>query len=144
MQKGVREAAATGVLSGYPLMDLKVTVLDGSSHDVDSSELAFSVAGSMSFQAAVKKASMVILEPLMKLEVVVPEEYLGDVMGELTSRRGKIMGMSQRAGAHVVSAVAPLAEMFGYATDLRSATQGRAHYTMQVAGYEEVPTTCMV
>jgi elongation factor G len=140
VQKGVREAAATGVLSGYPLMDLKVTVLDGSSHDVDSSELAFSVAGSMSFQAAVKKASMVILEPLMKLEVVVPEEYLGDVMGELTSRRGKIMGMSQRAGAHVVSAVAPLAEMFGYATDLRSATQGRAHYTMQVAGYEEVPT----
>ncbi len=139
VEKGVREAAETGVLAGYPLVDLKVTVLDGSYHDVDSSELAFSVAGSMSFQAAVKKAGLVILEPLMKLEVVVPEEYLGDVMGELTSRRGKILGMSQRAGAHVVSALAPLAEMFGYATDLRSATQGRAHYTMQIAGYEEVP-----
>ena len=139
VEKGVREAAETGVLAGYPLVDLKVTILDGSYHDVDSSELAFSVAGSMSFQAAVKKAGLVILEPLMKLEVVVPEEYLGDVMGELTARRGKILGMSQRAGAHVVSALAPLAEMFGYATDLRSATQGRAHYTMQVAGYEEVP-----
>ena len=139
VEKGVREAAETGVLAGYPLVDLKVTILDGSYHDVDSSELAFSVAGSMSFQAAVKKAGLVILEPLMKLEVVVREEYLGDVMGELTARRGKILGMSQRAGAHVVSALAPLAEMFGYATDLRSATQGRAHYTMQVAGYEEVP-----
>ena len=141
VKKGVREAAETGVLAGYAVVDVKVTVLDGSYHDVDSSELAFGVAGSMAFQDALKKAGLVILEPVMKLEVVVPEEYLGDVMGELTSRRGKIRGMSERAGAQVVSAQAPLAELFGYATDLRSATQGRAHFSMQVAGYEEVPAS---
>jgi elongation factor G len=139
VEKGIRQAAETGILAGYPLVDVKVRVTDGSYHDVDSSELAFSVAGSMAFQDAAKKAGLVILEPVMRLEVVVPDEYLGDVMGDLTSRRGKIRGMSQRAGAQVVSAQVPLAEMFGYATDLRSATQGRAHYTMQVAGYEEVP-----
>ncbi|MEE9197048.1 MAG: EF-Tu/IF-2/RF-3 family GTPase, partial [bacterium] len=141
VKKGVREAAETGVLAGYAVVDVKVTVLDGSYHEVDSSELAFGVAGSMAFQDALKKAGLVILEPVMKLEVVVPEEYLGDVMGDLTSRRGKIRGMSERAGAQVVTAQAPLAEMFGYATDLRSATQGRAHFSMQVAGYEEVPAS---
>ncbi|MFQ5913397.1 MAG: elongation factor G [Nitrospinota bacterium] len=139
VKKGIQEAAESGVLVGYPVVDVKATVVDGSYHEVDSSEIAFGVAASMAFQQAVKKAAPIILEPVMKLEVVVPEEYLGDVMGDLTSRRGKIRGMSQRAGAQVVNAQIPLAEMFGYATDLRSATQGRAHYTMQVAGYEEVP-----
>jgi len=115
-----------------------VKVVDGSYHDVDSSEMAFSIAGSLAFQGAMRKAGLVILEPVMKIEVVVPEDYLGDVMGDLPSRRGKISGMSRRAGAHVVSALVPLAEMFGYATDLRSSTQGRADYTMQVAGYEQV------
>ena len=141
VEKGVRGAADTGILAGYPVVDVKVTVEDGSYHDVDSSELAFSVAGSLAFQGAMRKAGMVVLEPLMKLEVVVPEDYLGDVMGDLTSRRGKISGMFRRAGAQVVSALVPLAEMFGYATDLRSSTQGRAHYTMQVAGYEQVPAS---
>jgi len=138
VEKGVRQAADTGILAGYPVVDMKVKVVDGSYHDVDSSEMAFSIAGSLAFQGAMRKAGLVILEPVMKIEVVVPEDYLGDVMGDLPSRRGKISGMSRRAGAHVVSALVPLAEMFGYATDLRSSTQGRADYTMQVAGYEQV------
>jgi elongation factor G len=138
VEKGVRQAADTGILAGYPVVDMRVKVVDGSYHDVDSSEMAFSIAGSLAFQGAMRKAGLVILEPVMKIEVVVPEDYLGDVMGDLPSRRGKISGMSRRAGAHVVSALVPLAEMFGYATDLRSSTQGRADYTMQVAGYEQV------
>jgi len=128
-----------GVLAGYPMVDVKVTLYDGSYHDVDSSEMAFKVAGSMGFKDGAKKASPVILEPVMSVEVVVPDEYMGDVIGDLNSRRGKIQGMEQRGTAQVIRSVVPLSEMFGYATDLRSATQGRATYTMQFSHYEEVP-----
>ncbi len=139
VRQGVLEAAQRGVLAGYPFVDIKATALDGSYHDVDSSDMAFKIAGSMAFKGAVKGAGLVLLEPIMDVEVVAPEEYLGDIVGDLSSRRGKIQEMASRAGAKVISARLPLAQMFGYATDLRSKTQGRAHFTMQVAGYEEMP-----
>ncbi|HVO26032.1 MAG TPA: elongation factor G [Candidatus Margulisiibacteriota bacterium] len=139
VERGVRDATETGTLAGYPIVDVKVTLLDGSYHEVDSSEIAFKIAGSMAFKDAVSKASPVILEPVMAVEVVVPEEFMGDVIGDLSGRRGKIQGMDARAGAQVIEAQVPLAEMFGYATDLRSMTQGRATYTMQFSHYEPVP-----
>ncbi len=139
VDKGIQEAMGTGVLAGYPVVDIKVTLVDGSYHDVDSSEMAFKIAGSMGFKEGCSKASPVLLEPIMSVEVVVPEEYMGDVIGDLNSRRGQIMGMEARAGAQVVVAMVPLAMMFGYATDLRSATQGRATYTMTFHHYEQVP-----
>ena len=127
------------MLAGYPIVDVKVTLLDGSYHEVDSSEIAFKIAGSMAFKEAASKANPVILEPVMAVEVVVPEEFMGEVIGDLSSRRGKIQGMDARAGAQVITAQVPLAEMFGYATDLRSMSQGRATYTMQFSHYEPVP-----
>jgi elongation factor G len=139
VDKGIQEAKETGVLAGYPVVDFKVTLIDGSYHDVDSSEMAFKIAGSMAFKEACQKAGAQILEPIMSVEVVVPEEYMGDVIGDLNSRRGRIMGMESRAGAQVVSAMVPLAQMFGYSTDLRSATQGRATYTMTFDHYEPAP-----
>jgi elongation factor G len=139
VDKGIQEALGTGVLAGYPVVDVKVTLVDGSYHDVDSSEMAFKIAGSMGFKEGCAKASPVLLEPIMSVEVVVPEEYMGDVIGDLNSRRGQIMGMESRGGAQVVTAMVPLAMMFGYATDLRSATQGRATYTMTFHHYEQVP-----
>jgi len=137
--KGAEEAATRGVIAGFPMVDIKVACFDGSYHDVDSSEMAFKIAGSMGFKEGAAKASPVLLEPVMKVEVVVPEDYMGDVMGDLSSRRGRIMGMESRAGAQVINAHVPLANMFGYATDLRSATQGRATYTMHFDHYEQVP-----
>lgn len=139
VDKGILEAMDTGVLAGYPSVDIKVTLVDGSYHEVDSSEMAFKIAGSMGFKEGCAKAGPIILEPIMSVEVVMPEEYMGDVIGDLNSRRGRIMGMESRAGAQVVSAMVPLAQMFGYATDVRSATQGRATYTMTFDHYEQVP-----
>ncbi|WP_298040080.1 elongation factor G [uncultured Desulfuromonas sp.] len=136
---GAKEAAENGVVAGFPLVDVKVACYDGSYHDVDSSEMAFKIAGSMGFKAGVAKAGAVLLEPMMAVEVVVPEEYMGDVMGDLSSRRGKVMGMEARGIAQVINAHVPLSSMFGYATDLRSATQGRATYTMVFDHYEQVP-----
>jgi elongation factor G len=141
VEKGVREALEGGVLAGYPMVDVKVTLTDGSYHDVDSSEIAFKIAGSMAVKEGVAKARPIILEPIMAVEVVVPEEFMGEVMGDISSRRGRIQGMDARAGAQVINAQVPLAQMFGYATDLRSKTQGRATYTMQFAHYEPVPAT---
>jgi elongation factor G len=139
IEKGIREAMLNGVMAGYPMVDFRVIVTDGSYHDVDSSEMAFKIAGSMGFKDAARRATPTLLEPIMTLEVVVPEEYMGDVIGDLNSRRGKIMGMKVRAAAQVIDALVPLKEMFGYATDLRSMTQGRAVFTMQFAHYEGVP-----
>ncbi|MCY3825701.1 MAG: elongation factor G [Nitrospinae bacterium] len=139
VENGVREAMENGVLAGYPLLDIEVTLFDGSFHQVDSSEVAFKIAGSMAFREAAKKARPVLLEPIMDMEVVCPADFLGDVMGDLTSRRGRIREMEDRAGAKVVNASVPLSEMFGYATDVRSMTQGRATYTMQFGRYEEMP-----
>ncbi len=139
IENGVKEAMETGVLAGYPMVDIKVIVYDGSYHDVDSSEMAFKIAGSMGFKAGAQKADPVILEPYMKVEVVVPEDYMGDVIGDLNSRRGRIEGMEARAGAQAIKSFVPLAEMFGYATDLRSKTQGRGNYTMEFDHYEDVP-----
>ena len=139
VENGVREAMENGVLAGYPLLDIEVTLFDGSFHQVDSSEVAFKIAGSMAFREAAKKAKPVLLEPIMDMEVVCPADFLGDVMGDLTSRRGRIREMDDRAGAKVVNASVPLSEMFGYATDVRSMTQGRATYTMQFGRYEEMP-----
>ena len=139
VENGVREAMENGVLAGYPLLDIEVTLFDGSFHAVDSSEVAFKIAGSMAFREAAKKAKPVLLEPIMDMEVVCPSDFLGDVMGDLTSRRGRIREMDDRAGAKVVNASVPLSEMFGYATDVRSMTQGRATYTMQFGRYEEMP-----
>ncbi|MRR56734.1 MAG: elongation factor G [Deltaproteobacteria bacterium] len=139
VDKGIKEAMDTGVLAGFPVVDIKVSLIDGSYHDVDSSEMAFKIAGSMGFKEGCAKASPVLLEPIMSVEVVVPEEHMGDVIGDLNSRRGRIMGMESRAGAQVISSMVPLATMFGYATDLRSATQGRATYTMTFHHYEQVP-----
>ncbi len=139
VEKGVREAAETGVLAGYPMVDVKVALTDGSYHEVDSSEMAFKIAGSMAFKEACRRAGPVLLEPIMQVEVVVPEEYMGAVVGDLNSRRGRVQAMDTRAGSHIIRATVPLATMFGYATDLRSMTQGRATYTMQFARYEEVP-----
>ena len=129
----------TGVLAGFPMVDIKVVVYDGSYHEVDSSEMAFKIAGSMGFKDGAKKADPVLLEPYTKVEVVVPEEYMGDVIGDLNSRRGRVEGMEMRSGAEHINAFVPLAEMFGYATDLRSKTQGRGVYTMTFDHYEEVP-----
>ena len=137
--KGVREALDNGILAGYPLVDLRVTLFDGSYHEVDSSEMAFKIAGSMGFKEAARKASPVLLEPIMTLEVIVPDEYMGDVIGDLNSKRGKIQGIRARANVQLIDAFVPLKEMFGYATDLRSMTQGRATFTMQFARYEAVP-----
>jgi len=139
IQKGVRDALQRGVLAGYPVIDVKATLLDGSYHDVDSSGPAFEVAASMAFQEAAQKAGIQLLEPVMSVEVVVPEDYMGDVIGDLNSRRGRISGMNPRGTAQVVEAEVPLATMFGYSTDLRSKTQGRATYTMQFHAYEPVP-----
>ncbi len=139
VQQGIEEATQAGVLAGYPVLDVKVTLYDGSYHEVDSSEMAFKIAGSMGFRAAVAKAAPVLLEPMMKVEITTPDEYLGDVMGDVSSRRGRIQGMNPKNGVHILDAFIPLAEMFGYATDLRSNTQGRATYSMQFDHYEKVP-----
>ena len=139
VQAGVEEAMENGVVAGYPMVDIGVTVYDGSYHEVDSSEMAFKIAGSMGFKSGAAKADPVLLEPYMKVEVTVPEEYMGDVIGDLNSRRGRIKGMEARNGAQIISAFVPLSEMFGYATDLRSKTQGRGNYSMEVDHYEEVP-----
>lgn len=139
VQAGVEEAMASGVLAGYPVVDVRVTLVDGSYHEVDSSEMAFKIAGSMGFKEGCRKANPVLLEPIMKVEVVTPEEFMGDVMGDLNARRGRIEGMEPRGNAQVIRALVPLASMFGYATDLRSLTQGRATYTMHFGHYAEVP-----
>ena len=139
VEKGIKEATENGPLAGYPVVDVKATLIDGSYHDVDSSEIAFKIAGSMAFKAASRKANPVLLEPIMSVEVVVPEEFMGDVIGDISSRRGKVLGMDTRPAAQAIDARVPLAEMFGYATDLRSMTQGRATYTMQFSHYEPVP-----
>ena len=137
---GCREAMENGVLAGYPMVDLKVTLTDGAYHDVDSSELAFKIAGSMAFKDAARKAGPVLLEPMMGVEVTTPEDYMGDVIGDLNSRRGQIQAMEERSGARVVKALVPLSEMFGYVGDLRSRTQGRASYSMQFDSYAQVPS----
>ncbi len=140
IQKGVKEAMDNGVLAGYPVIDVKVTVYDGSYHEVDSSEAAFKIAGSIAFQEAVKQADLVLLEPIMKVEVTTPEEFLGDVIGDLNSRRGQILEMKDQGNVKLVDALVPLSSMFGYATDLRSLTQGRANYAMEFEKYQEVPS----
>ncbi len=139
VEKGIKEAMENGVKAGYPMVDIKVTLKDGSFHEVDSSEMAFKIAGSIGFKQGVERARPVLLEPVMEVEVVTPEEYMGDVIGDLNGRRGKVEGMNSRASAQVIAALVPLAEMFGYATDLRSKTQGRATYTMQFSHYAETP-----
>ncbi|NNF14121.1 MAG: elongation factor G [Gemmatimonadetes bacterium] len=139
VEQGIKEALDTGVLAGYPVIDVKVELIDGSYHDVDSSEMAFKIAGSMALKEGIRKAKAVLLEPIMDVEVVTPAEYMGDIIGDLSSRRGKVGGMTERAGARVIGASVPLGEMFGYSTTLRSLSQGRAVYTMQFAQYEEVP-----
>jgi elongation factor G len=136
---GIQDAMNNGVLGGYQVVDVKVTVVDGSYHEVDSSEMAFKIAGSMGFKEGCRKANPVLLEPIMRVDVTVPEEYMGDVMGDLNSRRGKIEGMEARGGAQTIRAHVPLSEMFGYATALRSRTQGRGVYSMQTSHFEEVP-----
>jgi elongation factor G len=139
IEKGIKERMETGVLAGYPVRDLRVTLTDGSYHDVDSNEMAFKIAGSMAFQDACKRADPVLLEPIMKVEVLVPQEFMGDVIGNLNGRRGKIHGMKVRAGSQAIDAAVPLSAMFGYSTDLRSRTQGRATYSMEFDRYEQVP-----
>ncbi len=139
VEAGVKEAMETGVVAGYPMTDIKVTLFDGSYHEVDSSEMAFKIAGSIAFKDGAKKANPVLLEPIMEVEVITPEEFMGDVMGDLNKRRGRIQGMEAHGNAQIIKAFVPLAEMFGYATDLRSMTQGRATYSMQFNSYEEVP-----
>jgi elongation factor G len=139
VDKGVKEALENGVVAGYPVVDVKVTLFDGSYHDVDSSEMAFKIAGSMCFKEGAAKARPVLLEPIMKVEVVTPEDYMGDVMGDLNSRRGLVQGMDDAPAGKIIRAEVPLSEMFGYATDLRSATQGRATYSMEFSKYSEVP-----
>jgi elongation factor G len=139
VEAGLRDAMGSGVLAGYPIIDVKVELIDGSYHDVDSSEMAFKVAGSMALKAGIRKAHPVLLEPIMDVEVVTPSDYMGDIIGDLSARRGKVGGMTERAGARVIGASVPLGEMFGYSTTLRSMSQGRAVYTMQFAHYDEVP-----
>ena len=139
VEQGIIEAMKNGVLAGYPVEDVKVTLFDGSYHEVDSSEMAFKIAGSIGFKEGARKANPVILEPIMAVEVVTPEEYMGDVMGDLNSRRGKIEGMVPRKDAQVIRAHVPLSEMFGYSTTLRSMTQGRAIYSMEISHYDEAP-----
>jgi len=139
VEAGVKESMENGVLAGYPMVDIRATLLDGQYHEVDSSEIAFKIAGSMAFREAAEKAKPILLEPVMEVEVVTPQEFMGEVIGDLNSRRGKILSMENRAGAQVIESRVPLATMFGYATRLRSITQGRATYTMQFAAYEPVP-----
>ena len=139
VEKGVKEALDNGVIAGYPVVDVKVTLYDGSFHEVDSSEVAFKIAGSMGFREGMKLADPVLLEPIMKVEVVTPEEYMGDVVGDLNRRRGMVGGMEESPSGKVIRSEVPLSEMFGYATDLRSATQGRATYSMEFDKYREVP-----
>jgi elongation factor G len=139
VEKGIEEATENGPRAGYPMVDIRVTLVDGKYHDTDSSEIAFKIAGSLAFKAAAQRAKPVLLEPVFQVEVVTPEEFMGDVIGDLNRRRGHVSGMEQRGNAQVIAAYVPLAEMFGYATDLRSTTQGRATYTMQFERYEEVP-----
>ena len=139
VKKGVAEAMENGVLAGYPMIDIKVTLYDGSYHDVDSSEMAFKIAGSQGFRDGAKTARPVLLEPVMKVEVVTPEKYMGDVVGDLSRRRGVVQGMNEGPVGKIIDAEVPLAEMFGYATDLRSLTQGRANYSMEFEKYAEAP-----
>jgi elongation factor G len=141
VDQGIQEALTSGVLAGYPLVDVRATLNDGSFHEVDSSEMAFKIAGSMGFKEAARKAGAIILEPIMSVVVVTPEEYMGDVIGDLSSRRGKVGGMEQQGNSQVVRSTVPLSEMFGYATDLRSRTQGRATYTMQFDSYQPTPAS---
>jgi elongation factor G len=141
VDKGIQEAMTNGILAGFPMVDIKVTLYDGSYHEVDSSEMAFKIAGSMGLKEGAAKAKPVLLEPIMKVEVVTPEENMGDVMGDLNSRRGMIQGMEDAPSGKIIRAEVPLASMFGYATDLRSATQGRATYSMEFAKYNEVPAS---
>ncbi len=143
IEDGVREAAESGVLAGYPVIDFKATLVDGSYHEVDSSEMAFKVAGSMAFKEGCRQAKSVLLEPIMRVEVTVPEEYMGDVIGDINSRRGRMEGMEARAGTQIIRGFIPLSEMFGYATDLRSKTQGRGTYSMEPSHYEEVPKSVL-
>ena len=143
IEEGIREAAETGVLAGYPVIDFKATLVDGSYHEVDSSEMAFKIAGSMAFKEGCKQAKSVILEPIMKVEITVPEEYMGDVIGDVNSRRGRLEGMDAENGNQVIRAFIPLSEMFGYATDLRSKTQGRGTYSMEPSHYDEVPKSIL-
>ena len=139
IDEGIQDAMQNGILGGYQVLDIKATLVDGSYHEVDSSEMAFKIAGSMAFKEGCRKADPVLLEPIMRVDVVVPETYMGDVMGDLNSRRGRIEGMENRSGAQVITSHVPLANMFGYATELRSRTQGRGVFTMQFGHYEEVP-----
>ncbi len=139
VDKGIQEALESGVIAGYPVQDIKVTLVDGSYHEVDSSEAAFKIAGSMAIKNALQQSDPVLLEPVEEVTVETPEQYMGDVMGNLSGRRGKIEGMEDRANTKLIRAKVPLGEMFGYATDLRSQTQGRASYTMQFSSYEPVP-----
>ncbi len=143
VEDGIREAAESGILAGYPVIDFKATLVDGSYHDVDSSEMAFKIAGSMAFKEGCKQGKSVLLEPIMKVEVTVPEEYMGDVIGDINSRRGRMEGMEARGGNQIVRGFIPLSEMFGYATDLRSKTQGRGTYSMEPSHYEEVPKSIL-
>jgi elongation factor G len=139
VDKGIQEQMQNGVIAGYPVVDVKVTLFDGSFHEVDSSEMAFKIAGSQCFRQGALKAKPVLLEPIMAVEVVTPEDYMGDVMGDLNRRRGLVQGMEDSPAGKIVRAEVPLAEMFGYSTDLRSATQGRATYTMEFSKYAEAP-----
>jgi elongation factor G len=139
VKNGIEEALKNGVLAGYPVVDVKVRLVDGSYHEVDSSELAFKIAGSMAIKSALNKAGSILLEPIMDVEVIVPEEYMGDVIGDLNSRRGKVAGILPRKDAQVIEVFVPLSEMFGYATSLRSLTQGRAVYAMQFDHYNVIP-----
>ncbi|MCI9366215.1 MAG: elongation factor G [Clostridia bacterium] len=143
VEEGIREAAESGVLAGYPVIDFKATLVDGSYHDVDSSEMAFKIAGSMAFKEGARKGKSVILEPIMRVEITVPEEYMGDVIGDVNSRRGRMEGMEARNGSQIIRGFIPLSEMFGYATDLRSKTQGRGTYAMEPSHYEEVPKSIL-
>jgi elongation factor G len=138
-EKGIREAAESGIVGGYPVTDVKVSLYDGSSHDVDSSEMAFKTAGSMAFKDGMAKGGAVLQEPIMKVEVIVPEEFMGDVLGDLSARRAAIEGVEPRQNTQAIRAMVPLAELFGYATDLRSATQGRGVYTMEFHHYQQLP-----
>ncbi|MDI3542838.1 MAG: elongation factor, partial [Candidatus Atribacteria bacterium] len=137
--KGVQEAMQEGILAGYPVVDVRVTVFDGSYHPVDSSDMAFKIAGSMAFKKGASESEPVLLEPIMSIEVTVPEEYMGDVIGDLNSRRGRILGMEPQDGYQKIKALVPMAELFRYSVDLRSLTQGRGYFTMKFSHYEEVP-----
>jgi elongation factor G len=139
VDQGIQEALTAGVLAGYPTVDVRATLVDGQYHDVDSSEMAFKIAGSLVFKKAAEQGKPVLLEPIMKVEAVTPDDYMGDVIGDLNSRRGRVSGMEQRGNSQVIRAMVPLSEMFGYATDLRSRTQGRATYTMHFDSYQQMP-----